>query len=76
LIQGFDDREMGGLDASLDGPVAAQGGLAGEQGRQVLAVGPLLLGGGIRQGGMMFPEKREFQIADVFIQRFRGGLGR
>lgn len=76
LIQGFDQGQAGQFEAALNGTVLAVVGFTLHEGVRIMYVGPVVLGGLLRQVFEMGLGIRQFQIGRMARQvQFRSPVG-
>ena len=67
-VEGFDDREPGGLDAPRDGAVGPEGGLAFDELCQIVEMGEGVFGGGGGKRPAMLLEERQAQCVETGVE--------
>jgi hypothetical protein len=68
LLQRLDDGKAGKLDAPGDGAVLSQMGLPVDESAQVVDMAELLLGGGLGFGLVVFQDRGQLQVVELFAQ--------
>lgn len=68
VVEGFDDREAGGVDAPFGGMVPSSQGFAFDEAGQIFEMAPVFCGSLLGQGFAVFPQEGKLQVFELVVE--------